>query len=76
MCLGGGPPMPTRPKLPAPPATPIDPAVLTARDRERRRLALMRGRRGTVQTGPQGTTQPPMLSTPALLGAGGASGAY
>ncbi len=50
--------------------TPVDPAVLEGRQREARRLRLMRGRAGTILTGPPGLTVPPPLGGLTLLGAG------
>lgn len=57
------PPAPKTPKMP----TPVDPAVLEARQRQRQRLANMKGRASTVLTGPLGQTQP-TLGTPTVLG--------
>jgi hypothetical protein len=63
---------PPPPPAPAPAPTPADPAVLDARNRQRREAARRAGRLGTILTGPRGILEEEEDETqrarPTLLG--------
>lgn len=69
MCFGG----PSTPAQTAPPptATPSDPVVVAALDRERRRQGAMKGRQSTILTSGLGVVPAPASAAPAktVLGA-------
>lgn len=60
----------TRKSSDSPPTLPqaIDPAIIEARMKQRRRLAASSGRASTILTSPQGEITAPLLGAPVLLG--------
>ena len=70
MCMFSSPSMPAAPPPPAPPAPPkdVDPAISAAKEDERRRAALARGRSSTILTGGRGLTSEPRTAGKSLLG--------
>jgi hypothetical protein len=74
MCFGGSKPAPPPPppaavKMPAPPATQIDPAVKSARKNEKKAAAQLAGRQSTILTGSRGVLEEANTSKKTLLGA-------
>lgn len=52
------------------PPTPVSDSVLDAKERERKRLITVMGRKGTILTSPAGAAGTATLGTPAALGGG------
>ena len=72
MCLFSAPKAPEAPALPppvAPPPTPVDAAVVRARQISRQRAALAGGRQDTILTSPQGATDEATVAAAQLSGA-------
>lgn len=63
------PSTPDMPKAPAPLPTEQDPAVLAAREDEKRRRAVAAGQDSTILTGAQGLAAPASTAQKTLLGA-------
>ena len=72
MCIFGGPPSipapPAPPPPPPPPPKPQDPAVTSARARNRQQAALAQGRGATILTSGLGLTTPATSAKKTLLG--------